>query len=142
MKIIGARIYYCKLTGDVIYRQMSCSGLVSDYTLEQACEKYSALDGINIETIDVLKFDYMEYEKLSKDSTGVMVNVATKELEFSYDPLPEIPQEPSEIDAIKDKIDILKAENLRLKEVEKEQDKMIMDNAYKMTILEANMGGI
>lgn len=40
------------------------------------------------------------------------------------------------------KIDILEAENNRLREVEKEQDKMIMDNAYKMTILESNMGGM
>lgn len=44
--------------------------------------------------------------------------------------------------SIESKIDILEAENLRLKEVEKEQDKMIMDNAYKMTILEASMGGM
>lgn len=55
---------------------------------------------------------------------------------------PEIEEIPNDIDALKNKIDILKAENLRLKEVEKEQDKMIMDNAYKMTILEASMGGM
>jgi hypothetical protein len=44
--------------------------------------------------------------------------------------------------SLQDKIDILESENNRLKEVEKEQDKMIIDNSYKMAMIEANLGGM
>lgn len=139
---IGTKVYYCNNTGNVIKIIGDMIGFVEKTSFDEDFLIYSELNERNRETIGLISLEYGEYQKISKGSTGVRVNLETKELEFSYDPLPEIPQEPNEIDVIKDKIDILKAENLRLKEVEKEQDKMIMDNAYKMTILEASMGGM
>lgn len=43
-----------------------------------------------------------------------MVNLETKELIFSYEELPTPPQEPTEIEKIKEKISILEAENADL----------------------------
>lgn len=40
------------------------------------------------------------------------------------------------------KIDILQAENKQLKEVSKEQDKLLVDNTYKISMLEMNLGGM
>lgn len=39
------------------------------------------------------------------------------------------------------KISTLEAENKQLKEVTKEQDDLLVDNAYKITMLEMNLGG-
>ena len=64
----------------------------------------------------MLAFEYGEYPKLSQGSTGVMVNLETKELIFSYEELPIPPQEPTEIEIIQNKISILEAENETLKQ--------------------------
>ena len=45
-----------------------------------------------------------------------MVNLETKELEFSYEELPQEPTEPTEIEIIKDKISTLEVENKILKQ--------------------------
>lgn len=49
---------------------------------------------------------------------------------------------PNEIDVIKGKIDILQTENKQLKEASKEQDKLLVDNTYKISMLEMNLGGM
>lgn len=40
------------------------------------------------------------------------------------------------------KIDILELENKELKVVTKEQDKLLVDNTYKISMLEMNLGGM
>lgn len=42
----------------------------------------------------------------------------------------------------KDKIDILEAEKEKLKEASKEQDDLLVENAYKITMLEMKLGGM
>ena len=63
-----------------------------------------------------MTFKYGEYPKLSQSSTGVMVNLETKELIFSYEELPTPPQEPTEIEIMQEKISILECENKALRE--------------------------
>lgn len=114
IKQIGTKIYYCNLTGNIIKIIGDIQGDVNETTLDEDYNIYQELNERNKESIGLLTFKYGEYSKLSNGSTGVRVNLETKELEFSYDPLPEIPQEPNEIDVIKDKIDILNAQNANL----------------------------
>lgn len=116
MKKIGTKIYYCLTSGNVIKIIGDCQGYVKETTFDEDYEIYSELKEREKSSIGLLAFEYGEYPKLSKGSTGVMVNLETKELIFSYEELPTPPQEPTEIELIKEKISILEAENESLKE--------------------------
>ncbi|WP_440249428.1 hypothetical protein, partial [Dialister succinatiphilus] len=111
MKKIGTKIYYCLLTGNVIKIIGDMQGYVKETTFDKDYEIYSELKEREKSSIGLLQFEYGEYPKLSQGSTGVMVNLETKELIFSYEELPTPPQEPTEIELIKEKISILEAEN-------------------------------
>ena len=116
IKQIGTKIYYCLLTGNVMKIIGDMQGYVKETTFNEDIEIYTELKERDINTIGLLTFNYGEYPKLSQSSTGVMVNLETKELIFSYDELPQEPQEPTEIEIIQEKISILEAENKILKQ--------------------------
>ena len=116
MKQIGTKIYYCLLTGNAIKIIGDMQGYVKETTFDEDYETYSELKEREKSSIGLLQFEYGEYSKLSKGSTGVMVDLETKELIFSYEELPQLPQEPTEIEIIQDKISILEAENKTLKQ--------------------------
>ena len=116
IKQIGTKIYYCLLTGNIIQVIGDCQGYVRETTFDEDYEIYSELKEREKSSIGLLTFNYGEYPKLSKGSTGVMVNLETKELIFSYEELPTPPQEPTEIEKIKEKISILEEENKILKQ--------------------------
>ena len=101
MKQIGTKIYYCLLTGNVIKIIGDMQGYVRETTFDEDYEIYSELKEREKSSIGLLTFEYGEYPKLSQGSTGVMVNLETKELIFSYEELPTPPQEPTEIELIK-----------------------------------------
>lgn len=114
MKQIGTKIYYCLFTGNVIKIIGDCQGYVKETTFDEDYEIYTELKERDINTIGLLQLEYGEYPKLSEGSTGARVNLETKELEFSYEELPQEPQEPTEIEMIQEKISILEAENADL----------------------------
>ena len=116
IKQIGTKIYYCLLTGNVIKIIGDMMGYVRDTTFDEDYEIYTELKERDKETIGLLQFEYGEYPKLSQDANGVMVDLETKELIFSYEELPIPPQEPTEIEIIQNKISILEAENETLKQ--------------------------
>ena len=101
IKQIGTKIYYCLKSGNVIKIVGDCQGYVRETTFDEDYEIYSELKEREKSSIGLLTFNYGEYPKLSKGSTGVMVNLETKELIFSYEELPTPPQEPTEIEKIK-----------------------------------------
>lgn len=101
IKQIGTKIYYCLLTGNVIKIIGDMQGYVKETTFDEDYEIYSELKEREKSSIGLLTFNYGEYPKLSKGSTGVMVNLETKELIFSYEELPTLPQEPTEIEKLK-----------------------------------------
>ena len=111
IKQIGSKIYYCLLSGNVIKIIGDMQGYVKETTFDEDIEIYTELKERDKDTIGLLQFSYGEYPILSKGSTGVMVDLETKELIFSYEELPTPPQEPTEIEIIQDKISILEAEN-------------------------------
>ena len=116
MKKIGTKIYYCLLTGNVIKIIGDMQGYVKETTFDEDIEIYTELKERDKDTIGLLTFKYGEYPKLSQGATGVMVDLETKELIFSYEELPQEPQEPTEIEKIQEKISILEAENKILKQ--------------------------
>lgn len=116
IKQLGTKIYYCLLSGNVIKIIGDMQGYVKETTFDEDIEIYTELKERDKSTIGLLQFEYGEYPKLSKKSTGVMVNLETKELIFSYEELPQEPIEPTEIEIIQNKISILEAENENLKE--------------------------
>lgn len=109
------KIYYCKITGQVLLILANLVN-VKETEFEEDYLMYSVLNKRTKETIELIKLDYGEYIKLSKGSTGVSVNLETKELEFTYEESQPIPQEETEIEIIQKKISILEAENANLKE--------------------------
>ena len=116
MKQVGTKIYYCLLSGNVIKIIGDMQGYVRETTFDEDYEIYTELKEREKSSIGLLTFNYGEYPKLSKGSTGVMVNLETKELIFSYEELPTPPQESTEIEIIQNKISILEAENEILKQ--------------------------
>lgn len=116
IKQIGTKIYYCVLTGNVIKIIGDMQGYVKETSFDEEIEIYTELKERDKDSIGLLTFNYGEYPKLSQGSTGVMVDLETKELTFSYEELPTPLQEPTEIEKIKEKISILEAENESLKE--------------------------
>lgn len=96
MKKIGTKIYYCLTSGNVIKIIGDCQGYVRETTFDEDYEIYSELKEREKSSIGLLIFEFGEYPKLSKGSTGVTVNIETKELIFNYDELPQEPQEPQE----------------------------------------------
>lgn len=116
IKQIGTKIYYCVLTGNVIKIIGDMQGYVKETSFDEEIEIYTELKERDKDSIGLLTFEYGEYPKLSQGSTGVMVDLETKELIFSYEELPAPPKEPTEIEIIQEKISILEAENESLKE--------------------------
>ena len=114
IKQIGTKIYYCVLTGNVIKIIGDMQGYVKETTFDEDYEIYTELKERDKDSIGLLQFKYGEYSKLSQNASGVMVDLETKELIFSYDELPQEPSEPTEIDVLKDKVSILEAENADL----------------------------
>ena len=115
IKQIGTKIYYCLITGNVIKIIGDMQGYVKETTFDEDIEIYTELKERNKDTIGLLTFEYGEYPKLSKNSTGVMVNLDTKELIFSYEELPQEPIEPTEIEIMQNEIKELKEELTQIK---------------------------
>ena len=116
MKQIGTKIYYCLLTGNVIKIIGDMMGYVKKTTFDEDIEIYTELKERDKDSIGLLTFNYGEYPKLSQNSTGVMVDLETKELIFSYEELPTQPIEPTWEEEMEKKISILEAENETLKQ--------------------------
>lgn len=143
MNRIGAKIYYCLFSGNVLTIVRDMIGSVVETTIEEDCEIYTELKERDKESIGLLKFEYGEYHKLSENSTGVRVDLETKELIFTYDELPLPPQPPSKIEELENKISILTEkldavtlENTTLQQSQKIQDRTIVETDMKMMDLE------
>ena len=115
IKQIGTKIYYCLITGNVIKIIGDMQGYVKETTFDEDIEIYTELKERNKDTIGLLTFEYGEYPKLSQNATGVMVDLETKELIFSYEELPQEPIEPTEIEIMQNEIKALKEELTQIK---------------------------
>ena len=110
IKQIGTKIYYCPLTGNVIKKIGDMQGYVKETTFNEDIEIYTELKDRNRGSIGLLTFNYGEYPKLSQNASGVMVDLKTKDLIFSYEELPQEPIEPTEIEVMQNRINQLEEE--------------------------------
>ena len=129
IKRIGTKIYYCLVTGNVIKIIGDMQGYVRETTFDDDYEIYTELKERDRETIGLLQFEYGEYPKLSKDSTGVMVDLENKELIFSYEELPQEPIEPTWKEQMENKISILSEQN-------DQQEEIIASLTYELMMLQ------
>lgn len=93
MKQYGKRIYYEKITGNVIVSTPEKSGDVIEYEIEHEILLYKELSELNRETFDVIQLEFGQYAQDFAECNGYRVNPQTKQLEFSY-PDPNEPESP------------------------------------------------
>ena len=127
---IGKKIYYLKADGRVVLDTGTAEGWVLPTSVEQDFEIYEVLKGYTRESIDVLELKYNEYATEFNECTSYRVNPSSKKLEFDYSeipPSPDVPVTPS----IHERMDTVETEL-------KEQNDVIIDNAYRVAMLEFN----
>lgn len=95
IKQIGTKVYYCNTTGNVIKIIGDMQGFIKVTNFEEDYEIYAELKERDKQSVGLIQLKFGEYSNLAKNSTGAKVNIDTKELEFTYGPLPEMPQPPS-----------------------------------------------
>lgn len=134
IKQIGTKVYYCNITGNM-------QDYVKETNFDEDCVIYNELSERGKETIGCLTYAFGEFEYITNGATGYTVDLKTNQLILTFEPLPEIPIDPSRVYLLEGKISILEKENKKLKEVTKDQDNLLVDNAYKITMLEMNLGG-
>lgn len=95
MNFIGRKIYYDKVTGNVILDTDEMVGFVTPTTIDEDFETYKALKERVRDTVGVIQLEYGQYAEDFAQCNGYLVNPETLELEFSYpDPNATEPQEP------------------------------------------------
>ena len=110
MRKIGTKVYYCLVTGNVIKIMGDMEGFVKETSFDDDFKIYPELKERDKNSIGLLQLNYGEYPSLSKGATGVSVNLETKWLNFTYDKLPQEPQEPTELELMQNKINQLEEE--------------------------------
>lgn len=93
MNRIGRKIYYDKLTGNVLLDTGERVGFVLPTTIDQDFESYEELKQRVRETVGVIQLEYGQYAEDFAQCNGYRVNPETLELEFSY-PDPNQPEAP------------------------------------------------
>lgn len=92
---VGKKIYYDKVTGNVLIDTGELSGYVRETTREEDFITYKALADRVPETVDMIQLEFGKYRGDFAECNGYRVNPITLELEFSYpDPGDSEPQEP------------------------------------------------
>ena len=133
-KYLGKRIYYLKVDGRVVLDTGEAEGWVNPTTTEQDWEIYTELSKYNKSEVDFIELQFGEFKTEFAECTSYHVDVAKKEIVFEYGEKPnppEIPQTPT----IHERMDTQEKAN-------KAQDDLILDNAYRVALLELNAQGI
>ena len=95
MNRIGRKIYYDKLTGNVLLDTGERVGFILPTTIDQDFESYEVLKERVRDTVGVIQLEYGQYAQDFAQCNGYRVNHETLELEFSYpDTNATEPQEP------------------------------------------------
>ncbi|MGE7828886.1 hypothetical protein [Paenibacillus sp. NPDC093718] len=118
MKNIGNRIYFDKLTGEVII-QTGHRRVFDEYvvpTVEDDFRAFVKLSERNPETVGVLELEYGQYAQDFAESDGYQINPETLELEFFYRD-PNDPEQPPVFQKpLSEEVEALKAADLDNKE--------------------------
>ena len=131
---VGKRLYYLKDTGRVIVDTGEWEGHTYPHNTDLEFEQYAELQKYTKESIDFIELEYRQYATEFAECTGYYVDVAKKEIVFEYGEKPnppEIPQTPT----LHERMETQEKAN-------KAQDDLILDNAYRVALLELNAQGI
>lgn len=137
---IGKRIFFLKENGTVIFKVGEMEGWVIepekdfDKALEEAYKYYAELSKYNKEVVDFIDLEYGEYKTEFAECTSFKIDVATRKPIFEYGEKPnppEVPQAPT----IHERMETQEKAN-------KAQDDLILDNAYRVAVLELSAQGI
>ena len=94
MNFIGRKIYYDKITGNIILDTGEMAGFVQEATIDQDFETYQVLKERVRDKVGVIQLEYGQYAEDFAQCNGYRVNPETLELEFSYPdltaPTPEL----------------------------------------------------
>lgn len=133
-KYIGKRIYFLKVDGRVILDTGEAEGWVNPTTTEDDWRIYSELSKYNKSEVDYIELQFGEFKTEFAECISYRVNIETKKLEFEYGEKPnppEVPQTPT----LHERMETQEKAN-------KAQDDLILDNAYRVALLELNAQGI
>lgn len=133
-KYFGSRVYYLKENGNVVFKTGQAEGWVIEIKPEQDWEIYTELQKYTKESLDFIQLQYDEFKTEFAECTSYHVDVAKKEIVFEYGEKPnppEIPQTPT----LHERMETQEKAN-------KAQDDLILDNAYRVALLELNAQGI
>lgn len=133
-KFFGSRVYYLKENGNVVFKTGQAEGWVIEIKPEQDWEIYAELKKYTKESLDYIQLKYDEFKTEFAECTGYYVDVAKKEIVFEYGEKPnppEVPQAPTLHERVG-----------KLESNEKIQEDMIVDNAYRVALLELSAQGI
>lgn len=137
---VGKRIFFLKDTGVVILKIDEMEGWVNEHekdfdkALEEAYKYYAELKKYNKEQVDFIDLKWGEYKTEFAECTSFKIDVATRKPVFEYGEKPnppEVPQTPSLHERVG-----------KLETNEKIQEDMIVDNAYRVALLELSAQGI
>ncbi|MGL5713676.1 MAG: hypothetical protein ACRCXT_24050 [Paraclostridium sp.] len=104
------KIYYCNTTGKILCVIANIVN-VKETTFDEDYSLYTILNERDKDSIGLILLNNGEFERLSRDRNSIKINLDTFELEFENI---EVPQEPTEIDKINEKIFNLEKENADL----------------------------
>ena len=133
-KFFGSRVYYLKENGNVVFKTGQAEGWVTEIKPEKDWEIYEELKKYTKESLDYIQLKYDEFKTEFAECTSYHVDVAKKEIVFEYGEKPnppEIPQTPT----LHERMETQEKAN-------KAQDDLILDNAYRVALLELNAQGI
>lgn len=132
---IAPRVYYLKTNGVIVKKTMDGEGwFTSDITPEQDWDLYPELKEYSRDALDYIQLKYNEFETEFRECTSYHVDVEKKQIVFEYGEKPnppEVPQTPSLHERVG-----------KLESNEKIQEDMIVDNAYRVALLELSAQGI
>jgi len=124
---IGRKIYYDKVSGNVVLDTQEQSGMVFPTTVDMDVENYLALSQRNRDSFDVVELKFGAHYQDFVNSRSYRVNPKTKELEFS--------SPDSSVDETKPPV-FIKPLTMQLEE----QSKLLEEQAELLAELKANQG--
>ena len=131
---VGSRIYYLKINGNVILRTNEGEGHLIEVTPEEDWEIYSELKKYDKEAVDYIQLEYNQYSTEFRECTGYHIDTKKKEIVFEYGEKPTPPEIP-QVPTLHERVG-------KLESNEKIQEDMIVDNAYRVALLELSAQGI
>ena len=133
-KYVGRRIYFLKINGTVIYNTGNSYGFVKEHNFDEEYDILIDLKKYKKDAIDFIDLKYNEFETEFRECTGYHVDVAKKEIIFEYGEKPNPPEVPIK-PSLHERMDAVEKANSA-------QDDIILDNAYRVAILELGTQGV